>query len=442
MCQSTSRIRTRCAAVAVAIAACLEGCYGMPRIGGHDAGVGGSGGGAGSIGDDAGGSSDGSPVGDGGTTSDGNHTGCPANCLGPTTGPVTGAGACVNDECHISCSADFPTLCSASNACVDLTSDGKNCGACGRDCLGGTCASGQCQPLLIARYLGQPATISLGADAVYVMIDSGYVGRAKKDGSDSATIARPGFASSAYYGASVSEDGERVFLVRTLGSNLQLSYCLKTGCDDTSKPIGGPYTQFFAVDSVSHKVVWVDYSPSQLWAAPTIGAVSGEPIVGGTLASGAGGSRLLYARGGVFFSDGSVVRLPISGGSLITVAAGPSPLTILTANASFLYVYDGSAIGFVPLPNGTGREPTPLVTTKLNPSIDGRFAVDDASAFWVDQGIKTCQLSTCPSSQRSLPLPSNDPVADVAIDTQAIYWVAYTYDALNGSGTAVWKMAR
>jgi hypothetical protein len=432
--KSTSCDRTACAALGLAIAACAQGCYGMPKIRGTDAGSGGSRDGTGSMA--------GNPGDAGDAASDTISAGCQTHCSGPTTGPTTGSAACIDGECRISCNSTFPTRCTASNACVDLASDGKNCGACGRDCLGGTCTSGQCRPMLIARYLGQPATISLGADAVYVTIDNGYVGRAKKDGSDSATLARPGFASSAYYGASVIEDGERVFLVRTLGSNLQLSYCLKTGCDDSSKPIGGPYTQFFAVDSLSHKIVWVDYAPSQLWAAPTIGVVSGEPIVGGTLASGAGGSRLLYAQGGVFFSDGSVVRLPISGGSLITVAVGPSPLTILTANASFLYVYDGSAIGFVPLPNGTGREPTPLVATKFNPSIDGRFAVDDASAFWVDQGIKTCELSTCPSSQRSLPLPSNDPVVDVAIDTQAIYWVANTYDAVNGSGTAVWKMVR
>lgn len=406
----------------------------MPRIGGTKGGAGGSGG--------AGGATGGNSADAGDASADTDPTGCPATCPGPTTGPTTGSGACINDECRISCSSTFPTLCAASNACVDLTSDGKNCGACGHDCLGGTCGGGQCQPMMIAQYLGQPSVISVGTEAVYVTTDSGYVGRAKKDGSDLETLARPGFASSAYYGTSVFEDGERVFLVRMLGANLQLSHCLTSGCDDTSKAIGNPYTQFFAVDNVSHKIVWVDYSPSQIWSASTVGVVSGEPIVGGTLASGASGSRLLYAQGGVFFSDGSIERLPINGGSIITVAAGPSQLTLLGANGSSLYVYDGSAVGFVPLPNGTGRAPTPLVTTKLNPGFDGRFAVDDSSAYWVDQGIKTCRLSDCPSSALSLSLPSDDPVADIAIDDEAVYWVVKTYDPVIGLGTAVWKMAR
>lgn len=72
----------------------------------------------------------------GDAASDASPTGCLANCRDPTTGPLTGSGACINDECRISCNSTFPTLCPASNACVDLMSDGKNCGACGHDCLG------------------------------------------------------------------------------------------------------------------------------------------------------------------------------------------------------------------------------------------------------------------------------------------------------------------
>ena len=37
-------------------------------------------------------------------------------------------------------------LTSCESACVNLTSDSKNCGACGRDCLGGVCQNGACQP--------------------------------------------------------------------------------------------------------------------------------------------------------------------------------------------------------------------------------------------------------------------------------------------------------
>lgn len=204
--QSTSGIRTPFAVLALAIAVCAGGCYGTPRVGGSKGGSGGSGGVGGAMG---GNSVDASDAG-----SDSNPTGCAANCPGPTTGPTTGRGACIDRECRISCSSTFPTLCAASNACVDLMSDGKSCGACGHDCLGGTCVNGQCQPMLIAQYIGNPQTIYVGGDAVYVTSDLGYIGRAKKDGSDLKALAMPGFASSAFYAGLLAEDGDRLFLVR------------------------------------------------------------------------------------------------------------------------------------------------------------------------------------------------------------------------------------
>jgi hypothetical protein len=350
---------------------------------------------------------------------------------------------CINGTCAIACATTYPTICATSKACVDTTSDSKNCGTCGHDCLGGTCSGGQCQPVLIAQYLGNPEIIYVGADSVYLTTDLGFVGRAKKDGSDLKPPAMPGFASSAYFGTLVGEDGNRVFLVRTPGSVPQLTYCLPSGCDATATPIGGSYTQYFAVDDVDHQLIWVDYSPSRIMASSSLGTISGTPILGGTLASGASGSRLVYAQGGIFYSDGnSVYRLPISGGSLIGVALGTSPLTILGANSAFLYVYDGSAIGYVPLPNGTGHAPTPLIGASVSPNVDGHFAVDDSSAYWVDQGVKTCQLSNCSTSLRSLPLPSSDPVEDVGIDDQAIYSLVGTYDSVNGTGCAVLKLAK
>ena len=244
-------------------------------------------------------------------------TGCLPACPGPTTGPTTGIGACVNDECRVSCSATHPTLCAAAQSCVDLTSDDKNCGACGHDCLGGACTDSQCQPVLIAQYIGDPMIIYVGAQAVYVTIDAGYVGRASKDGSDLKPLARPGFASSVLAQTRIAEDGDRVFFVRVLGSVIQLSYCLTTGCDSTATPIGGQYTKYFAVDQRDHKIVWVDYSPvaTRKRVNGRIGD-RGRPARRGTLESGTSGSRLLYSSRRNLFGPMEAVssRIPVSGG--------------------------------------------------------------------------------------------------------------------------------
>jgi hypothetical protein len=297
--------------------------------------------------------------------------------------------------------------------------------------------------MLIAQYIGNPGIIYVGAEAVYITTDLGYVGRARKDGSDLKPPAMPGFASSAFNGTLLAEDNDRVFLVRT-GSAIQLSYCLTSGCDVTALPIGGQYTQFFAVDQTDHKVVWLDYSPSRFVSASTIGAVSGLDVPGGIIQSGWNGGRLLYSQGGIYFSDGNVERMPIAGGSITSVAGGAAPLTILGANSTSLFVYDGNAIGWVPLPSGDGGAPKRLLAAAVNVGVNGRFAADDNSIYWASTGpASTCQIANCSATQKTLPKRAVDSIWDVGIDDDAIYLFAQS--GVNDGNTAictVWKLAK
>src|SRR5215467_10227089 len=56
-----------------------------------------------------------------------------------------------------------------SDACagVYLSSDPKNCGACGHDCLGGTCVTGICQPVIIANGVTDLEGLAIDAANVY-----------------------------------------------------------------------------------------------------------------------------------------------------------------------------------------------------------------------------------------------------------------------------------
>lgn len=65
----------------------------------------------------------------------------------PTTG--TGAGGASTGEGGSGCET-----CGGSE-CVDLMTDGANCGACAHDCLGGTCSGGTCAPVAIYPGVGQ-----------------------------------------------------------------------------------------------------------------------------------------------------------------------------------------------------------------------------------------------------------------------------------------------
>jgi hypothetical protein len=52
--------------------------------------------------------------------------------------------------------------------CANVTTDPMNCGRCGHDCLGGACAAGVCQPLLVASFTDQPVgSVVLSQDHVF-----------------------------------------------------------------------------------------------------------------------------------------------------------------------------------------------------------------------------------------------------------------------------------
>src|SRR5206468_1143938 len=73
--------------------------------------------------------------------------------------------------------------------CADTTSDAKNCGYCGHDCLGSKCTNGTCDDKVLASGLDNPNGITVDATYVYLTIySSGAVLRVKKDGSAGAEV--------------------------------------------------------------------------------------------------------------------------------------------------------------------------------------------------------------------------------------------------------------
>ncbi len=56
---------------------------------------------------------------------------------------------------------------------ANVSSDPKNCGACGHDCLGGACEAGACQPFLIGELDASASSIAVNASGVYWVVPSG-----------------------------------------------------------------------------------------------------------------------------------------------------------------------------------------------------------------------------------------------------------------------------
>jgi hypothetical protein len=86
-----------------------------------------------------------------------NH--CGPSCV--TCGaPTLGVATCDGTTCGFTC-----TFMQCGSTCVDPSNDAHNCGSCGRDCLGASCASGMCQPEEI--YAHYPDTLVVDAKNLY-----------------------------------------------------------------------------------------------------------------------------------------------------------------------------------------------------------------------------------------------------------------------------------
>jgi hypothetical protein len=295
--------------------------------------------------------------------------------------------------------------------------------------------------VLLGQFTGNADNLSVATQAIYITTDIGYVARVRKDGSDVKPFAMPAFTSTAFQGSPVAEDGDRAFFVWN-GNPLRLAYCTISSCDSTITPIGGPYSQYFALDATDHKIAWIDYTPSQLWAASSTGTVTGSPVPGGNLPDGSTGSSILYAQGGIYFSSGtSIQRLPLSGGSQTTVGytstTSSTSLRALATNSAQLFFGQGSAIFSTPLPSGSGAPGSKVIDASPF------FAADDSSAYWISDGIETCDLGSCGTTQKLIPGHPDAHVEEIGVDGSALYWAeSAVIPAQNIDAFSVWKLAK
>jgi hypothetical protein len=335
---------------------------------------------------------------------------------------------------------------------IDTQTDGKNCGVVGHDCLGGPCTAGQCQPVLIAQYLSEPLSMSIGQNFVCETPTAGQIGCAHKDGSDLRPFANPGETAMAFSGGRSVIEGNRLIFPQLITSGgFQLAICDIGNCESTAQAVGAPYTQYATVDPVAHRVYWIDAAmilyastagvpqPAQL-SFEAIGAAFGPPIQ--------------YSRGSILVtvqgtSGPAIYRIPINANGTTTrpVAIGFGQASV--TNDQFVFWDDTDGIRSFPLPNGTGGPSTLVLPGVTN----AHLAADQTYLYWSSSpGVATCAIANCAGTQRQLPPgPSTTmdypfSTHDVAVDDTAIFWVVLTAgDAGQGqirNSAKIFKLAK
>ncbi len=210
--------------------------------------------------------------------------------------------ACTSGVCGLACNSNFGNCDNADdNGCeTQLFADPKNCGACGRDCAGGGCTNGLCQPVTLASNQSYPQALAVDLSTVYwATLYNFQVDKIAKDGGTSSIL-----ASNEIYPSGVAIDTTNLYWVdRGYGS----------------------------ADGLVRKM--------PLAGGPPVSIVSG--LSSRPTAITVAGTEIYYATLGTQGTDGSVVRVSISNdpdaGAGTVVGAAQNNPTSLAADTTGVY---------------------------------------------------------------------------------------------------------
>ena len=275
---------------------------------------------------------------------------------------------------------DLSPVCSTADSAV-LASDPHNCGACGHDCLGGTCMLGVCQPMVLATSNDQVGGIAVDAANVYFSRISGTT----------RGVARQPLAG----GAPV-----------TIYSS--------------------PLTPIYGL-AVVGSTLFVDDSHAHLETLPA-------PAGASTLTAGYDGSVTTFATdsSNVYFANNAdyVVRsLGIAlSGTPADVVTLTLPAVALASDGTTLFYATNSDLGAVTLPVGTQQT--------FGSFSGARALAVDGNTLWVATNNSVVHLSHTASAYTLLStvVSQSTPTA-IAVDAKAVYWT-------NQGDSTVMRLAR
>ncbi len=335
------------------------------------------------------------------------------------------------------------TMC--ASGCADTASDGRNCGACDHDCLGGTCSGGRCLPQVLAT--GGPAQIAVDGTSVY-WIDTTY-GTVLSCSADTCqsvietVFAGPGGAGNGpLYAGGLAVQGGRVFFSESdLGGGLssEVYACSSTGCGASpdlvfsggSAVVNGFGPSFVgSVVADADNVYWTYVQT--VYECPLGGCANVSPspalLASGTVdANGPG--RLAVRDGSIYFAEtGSGVGTcsVVSGNCMPADPLNLLEVTALAAGPSGVYWTSAGANQVLAIPPGSPDADATSGALFATVASPGALAVDSENVYFTTTqeggAIYRCAVGGC-NQTPSVVAINLGPLGAVAVDGQRIYAV-------------------
>jgi hypothetical protein len=286
-------------------------------------------------------------------------------------------------------------------------SDGKNCGACGHDCLGGPCNGAKCQPITIVP--GQATLSSLAVTSKSIFWS--------RDGTSMITAA--------IYKSDL--DGANVVKLYDGGPS---GGCKAVSVDTTNV--------YFACASTLYKCAIGGCN-----MMPTALSTAFSSPIKSTAVDGNNG-RLYFAVTTVYNqqSGGFIASLPTSGGANTRLVSGdqPNPVSIAIANGTVYWLNAGTFTNSTPdlnggvkrAPLGVNQVETPLTSDNTTNEL-WSLSVDSTTAYWANASLIQIRSVSIGGGAPATFVQQSSLYLDVTtVDGMYVYWGA-------GSGGGVYR---
>ena len=297
---------------------------------------------------------------------------------------------------------------------ANVSSDSKNCGACGHDCLSAPCTEGVCAPAQLATAQGDVEELAIDGDELFWTSKS--LGRVAKcetsDCSGTTTVLVDGF------GTPVDLALDATYVYWSDGTSPgSVARCARAGCGGVATTLATSQGGLDGV-AVSSTLVFFD-TPIGIGACPLTGCTGSPQVV----ISGSGPDDIATDATYVFAIVGSTIdrcTLPACGDvtSLFSVPNGAEGVASDGVNV----VATAKAAGEIfTCPVQGCAKPTLLVGNQSDP---GDVVSDGTAAYWVDENGSTvmeCALAGC----AGVPLVLADSVGapnGIAVDSTYVYF--------------------
>lgn len=331
-----------------------------------------------------------------------------------------GAGACEAGR----------TTCGGS--CVDTSTDGHNCGACGHDCVGGGCSASACLPVVIAASQDSPFGIAVDSQRVYWANndwdasfaacpitgcpDSGVFSLLEHQTLPSDVFVASGHLYMTEYGWQDAGPG-------------QVLACDPVSCQSSLVTV--------ATEPVRNPVAIVENAGTLYWVNDTLGRVDtcaasgcGAPSPFATDHPGGLWFGLAIASQSLYWTSrtndgGAVFSCPLGGcATPTTIAPSPGRPWDLAADGTYVFWTTGEGGQVLRCPLAGCGNQAPFVIAE-NQAYPAGIAVDASGVYWLNQKAGTvlrCDTTGCAASGPQVLATGQNVPWEIVLDATSLYW--------------------